>query len=342
MTEQEALIREAVAAEADQAVDHREVLAGLRTGRARRRPFALIAVGALTAVAAVVAVAVPLVVDRSAPPAGGGPAPVGRTVLLMGLDDGPRPDAVVVARISPGGAVSALSLPRDTWVDIPGVGPGRLNSAYSRAYEAAGTAGQDADQAGAEAVARTVAQLTGVPVDHHATVPMSAFGELADALGGVEVCLRAPVSDPFSGADLPAGRTTLRGEPALAFLRQRHQLPHGDLDRVLRHQAFLTGALSRVAALADDPAALADLAAVVRRTVRTDPGWDPLEVAALLRPAGPTRSAVIPLGDQIDTGQGMALSADPAAVRAFATGHLADPDPNTPPPPTPTGDNCVN
>ncbi|GAA1292456.1 LCP family protein [Saccharothrix xinjiangensis] len=347
MTDQEALIREAVTAEADEAVDHRAVLAALRTRRARRRPLALLAVGALTAVAAVVAVAVPLVVDRGSPPAATEvPPPTGRTVLLVGLDDVPRPDAVVVARISPDGAVSTLSLPRDTLVDLPDVGPGRLGDAYARAYQAAGTAGQDAHLAGAEALARAVSHLTGVRVDHHAAVRMSAFAELSDALGGVEVCLRAPAVDPASGVDLPAGRNTLRGADALAFLRQRRGLPKGDVDRAVRHQAFLTGALSRAAELAADPAALAGVAAVVRRTVLTDPGWDPMEVAGLLRPAGAVRGAVIPVLDPTEVGQdgldpGLVRPVSPEAVRAFATSHLADPAPDSPPPPTAGPDNCV-
>lgn len=343
MTDQEALIREAVAATADEAVDHRAVLAGLRTRRPRRRPFALIAVGVLTAVAALVAVAVPLVVDRGSPPAAQVP-PTGRTVLLMGLDEVPRPDAVVMARISPDGTVSTLSVPRDALVDLPGVGPGRVGDAYVRAYQAA--AGQDAHQAGAEALARAVSHLTGVPVDHHAAVRMSAFAELSDALGGVEVCLRAPAVDPFAGVDLPAGRQALRGADALAFLRQRQGLNGGDVDRAARHQAFLTSALSRAAELTGDPAALARVAALVRRDVLTDPGWDPMEVAGLLRPGGAVRGAVIPVLDPAEAGgvpdRGQGQPTDPGAVRAFAANHLADPGPDNTPAPTTGPDNCVS
>ncbi|QFZ21741.1 LCP family protein [Saccharothrix syringae] len=343
MTEQEALIRAAVEAEADQAVDPREVLAALRTRRRRRRPVALFAATALTAAAAAVAVAVPLVVDRDrgAAPATAGqqPAPTARTVLLLGLDDGARPDAVVLARVGANGSVGFLSLPRDTRVDVPGVGAGRLNQVYYAAHQAAAAAGQDADRAGAESAVRVVAELTGVPVDHYATVPMAVFGELVDAVGGVEVCLREAARDPFSGLDLPAGTSTLGGADALAFLRQRHGLPNGDLDRVVRHQAFLRALAGKVAG--DDPARLAALGAVVRRTVRTDPGWDPLELAGLLAGGGAVRGATIPTTEAVETGQGMALAVDPAAVREFTRGFLADPGTSAPAPPPAEGPACV-
>lgn len=345
MTDQELLIREAIAAQADEAVDHRVVLAGLRGARTRRRPTALIAAVSLTAVAAVVAVAVPTAVNRSAAPVTEPAAPpTSTTVLLMGLDEGQRPDAVVLARLGPDGAVGAVSLPRDTEVDIPGVGRGKLNHAYAHAYEAAVAAGQDGHEAGARSAVEAVRQLTGVPIDHHATVGMAAFGELADAVGGVEVCLRTPARDPFSGVDLPAGVHTLGGADALAFLRQRAGLPNGDLDRVLRHQAFLRSLLARVATVADDPAKLAALVAVARRTVRTDPGWDLAEAAGVLSPGGAVRGAVIPVGERVETGQGAVLAADPAAVREFTTGFLADPAPGSPPPSAaPPGEgNCVN
>ncbi|MFE2753749.1 hypothetical protein ACFXGA_17315, partial [Actinosynnema sp. NPDC059335] len=105
MTEQEALIREAIAAEAAQAVDHRVVLANLRRGRARRRPFALFAAAGLTVAAAAVAVVVPLTVDRtaSAPPADqvAPTTPVARTVLLIGADGAGGADSIVLVRVAP-------------------------------------------------------------------------------------------------------------------------------------------------------------------------------------------------------------------------------------------------
>jgi LCP family protein required for cell wall assembly len=330
-TRQEALIREAIAAEADQAVDHRTVLANLHGKRSRRRPFTLLAAAGLTAAAAVVAVVVPLTVDRSASPPSLDPAAppatgTAQTLLLIGLDGSANTDSVLLARLGPDGTVSAASLPRDSLVDIPGAGRGKLNSAYAQAHDAAQAAGRDGDLAGLEALTRTVETLTSVKVDHYAAIDMAAFGTLSEAVGGVDVCLKDQARDPYSGVDLPAGPQSLSGAQALAFLRQRHGLAHGDLDRVLRQQAFLRALVAKV--VQAGPAKVAELARVAATTVRVDPGLDVLEFAGRLTPA--VRTAIIPIGDVVDTGQGQALSVDPAAVREFMAAFFADGAADTP------------
>ena len=358
-TRQEALIREAIAAEAAQAVDHRTVLANLHGRRSRRRPFALFAAVGLTVAAAAVAVVVPLTLDRGAAPVGPAKAPTAaataQTVLLIGLDGSSNTDTVVLARVGTDGAVSAVSLPRDSLVDIPGVGQGKLNSAYARAHAAATAEGRDGDAAGVEALTRTVEALTGVEVDHHAAVEMAAFAELSEAVGGVEVCLRHRSRDEFAGVDLPAGRQSLSGAQALGFLRQRHGLPNGELDRIVRQHAFLHSLAAKV--LEGDPSKVVELAQLAARHLRIDPGWNLVEFAGRLTPT--LRTAIIPLGDPVMThDHGHALSVDPAAVRAFTAGFFADgatgtptggysvppaatevPDPGATPPP---GAECVN
>lgn len=317
MTDQEALIREAVAAEAAQAVDHRVVLANLRRGRSRRRPVALFAAVGLTVAAAAVAVVVPLTVDRSASPPAGQVAPTTpaapRTVLLIGTDDMGGTDSIVLVRVAADTPVAAVWLPRDSVVDLPGGGKGRLNSVYADAR-----AGGD-DRAAAQALAREVGSLTGVEVDHYAEVNVTGFAALSDAVGGVEVCLRQPARDPYSGVDLPGGPVTVAGGQALAFLRQRVGLPNGDLDRVVRQQAFLRALAAKVIG-ANDPALVARLAAAASSTVRTDPDLRLLEFAQRLTPT--VRTAIIPLGPEVEGGTGRLV--DPAAVRAFAAGFFAD------------------
>ena len=319
---QEALIREAIAAEADQAVDPRTVLANLHGKRSRRRPFALFAAAGLTAAAAAVAVIVPLTVDRtaSAPPADQvvPTTPAARTVLLIGTDEAANTDSIVLARVGDDGVTSAAWLPRDAVVDLPGVGPAKLNSVYRRAVEQAG--GRDGDRAGAEALTGAVESLTGVRAEHHVTVDMAGLVALSDAVGGVDVCLRRPVRDEFSGVDLPNGQVTLRGQQALAFLRQRHGLHNGDLDRILRQQLFLRALGTKVIG-AGDPARLARVVEAARSAVRTDPDWDLLEFARRLTPT--VRTAIIPLGGVVDVEQGQGLALDPAAVRAFTAEFFA-------------------
>ncbi|XVS67291.1 LCP family protein [Actinosynnema sp. CA-299493] len=330
-TRQEALIREAISAEAGQAVDRRTVLANLHGERTRRRPFALFAAAGLTVVAAAVAVVVPLTVDRSAAPPTTDPAAppattTARTVLLIGLDGAANTDSVVLAKVGVDGVVSAAALPGDALVDIPGVGRGRLNSAYARAHEAARAEGRDGDSAGVESLVRTVGSLTGVPVDHYAAVDMAAFSTLSEAVGGVPVCLRRPARDELSGIDLPAGPQSVSGAQALAFLRQRNGLANGDLDRILRQQAFLRSLAAKVAEAG--PAQVARLAQLVATSVRVDPGLDVLDLAGRLTPT--VRTAIIPLGDEVDVDGGRGHQVDPVAVRTFMAGFLADGATGTP------------
>ncbi|MCE6999004.1 LCP family protein [Saccharothrix sp. S26] len=325
-TRQEALIREAIAAEADQAVDHRSVLANLHGKRSRRRPIALFAAAGLTAAAAAVAVIVPLSVDRtaSAPPAGQ-VTPTARTVLLIGTDGAGNTDSIVLARVGDDGTTSAAWLPRDAVVDLPGVGPARLSSAYGRAVQRVG--GPEGDRAGAEALTGAVESLTGVEVDHHVTLDMAGLVTLADAVGGVDVCLRRPVRDPLSGVDLPNGPVSLNGAQALAFLRQRNGLRNGDLDRIVRQQLFLRALGAKVVG-GGDPARLARVVEAARSAVRTDPGWDLPEFARRLTPA--VRTAIIPLGEEVAVGLEQGRAVDPAAVRAFAAEFFAEGATGTP------------
>ena len=124
-----------------------------------------------------------------------------------------------------GSGASFVSLPRDTYVSIPGLRGGRLNSAYARGYNA--TEGTDAerDAAGAQLLIQTVSQFTGLQIDHFAEIDLLGFINLSTIVGGVEVNLCQATSDPFSGADFPAGVQTITGADALKFVRQRHGLP---------------------------------------------------------------------------------------------------------------------
>ncbi|WP_404962854.1 LCP family protein [Streptomyces sp. 147326] len=116
----------------------------------------------------------------------------------------------------------------------------------------------------------------GVPVDHFAELNLAGFHHLADALGGVPVCLNKAVKDKYSGAGFPAGPQTLDGRQSLAFVRQRHGLDMGDLDRTKRQQAFLAGATKKLnsAGTFTDPTKLIRLIDAAKKDVVTDEGWD--------------------------------------------------------------------
>jgi LCP family protein required for cell wall assembly len=191
-----------------------------------------------------------------------------------------------------GSRAVALSIPRDDYVDLPGgLGWHKIKEAYGRAKALAEQQAQQSGttdtaaqleqlgrEAGRRASIEAVQDLLGVQVDHFAEINLAGFYDLANALGGVTVCLRQPAHDDYSGANFPAGVQTLDGQQALEFVRQRHNLSGGDLDRTHRQQAFLAsaaakldsegvfGSLSKLGALLD----------VAHRDVVVDSGFDPL------------------------------------------------------------------
>ena len=197
-----------------------------------------------------------------------------------------------------GGPATAFSIPRDDLVSIPGEHPDKIKKAYGyakakaeNALRAQGVTDQhqlemQSRDAGRRATLDVVRGLTGVPIDHFAEVSLAGFYDLANALGGVEVCLNHPVQDAaYSGADFPAGRQVLNGAQALAFVRQRHGLPNGDLDRTHRQQAFLASASHEIrsAGTLFDVGRTQRLIAAAERDVVTDDGWSAYSLATQLQ-----------------------------------------------------------
>lgn len=134
-----------------------------------------------------------------------------------------------------------LSFPRDLWVNIPGMGEGRINSAFA---------------GGATLVAETIGKLTGLHVNHFLYVNLKGFQGVVDALGGVDMCVPADnvntsdgrITDVYTGLDIRPGCQRLDSFQALAYVRARH-LPCDfipDFGRIQRQQAFLRDVLNRL------------------------------------------------------------------------------------------------
>ena len=246
------------------------------------------------------------------------------TIILLHVPAGPNARAV------------AISIPRDSFVVLAG-GRDRhkIKAAYGRATKAAqdelaaqGVTGPELDRrsrdAGRRALVATVEDFTGVPIDHFAEINLAGFVEMTEAVGGVPVCLKHPVREPLSGVDLPAGQQTVRGADALAFVRQRHGLEDGDLDRIARQQAFLAGMASRMlsAGTLSDPAAVRRLVDAVTRHVVLDRGWDLDGLIAQFRrmSGGDIHFVTIPVGTlALETPvDGVAVQVNPVQVRDFA------------------------
>lgn len=316
----EQLVRDAFAEEAARAVDSREVLAAVR-GRRQRRSYGLVLATAavVVIVAAVATFVVPEVFRRSSvPPATEQSRAVTPTnVLVVGMDGAGYSDSIVLVQVGADGSVNVVSLPRDSWVLVHGKMT-RLNQVYSRS--------------GVDTLLATVRDLTGVPIDHSVVVDMTAIVDLANAVGGVPVCLKEATSDQLSGADFPAGQQVLDGEEALSFIRQRHDLPNGDLDRIVRLQAVVR---SLVVKLRDSD--LAAMVTAVSGRGEIDPNLDLLGLATDLVHAKELRIGTIPIAnpDLQTPGGGSALGVDPAQVKEYVSGL-----PSTPPAPDVVP--CVN
>jgi len=166
------------------------------------------------------------------------PSPVdgGTTFLLIGVDAeakdaGGRSDALMVARISSNRDHAVIiSIPRDTWMDVPGHGMRKINAAFALG--------------GPSLAVQTVEQLTELRIDHVAVIGFDGFRAMTDAVGGVEITI--PRESAGSYSQLPSGTQTLNGEQALAYVRQRYGLPNGDLDRTHRQQNFLRALTSQI------------------------------------------------------------------------------------------------
>src|SRR6201996_7732512 len=209
-------------------------------------------------------------------------------------------NTLILIHIPAGGKKAiGFSIPRDDWVNFAGtVGPqqqGKVDQAYgvSMFYQQQRVKQQQPDisqnqlafegnEAGRKAAVDTVEQLTGVHIDHFAEVNLDGFYELARVLGGVEVCLNHPVSDSYSGAHFRAGYQHLDASQALAFVRQRHGLTNGDLDRTHRQQAFLDSVMEqlRTQGVLGDLTKLQALLSVAKQYAITDSGWNLLNFSS--------------------------------------------------------------
>ncbi|WP_420872399.1 LCP family protein [Mycobacterium shigaense] len=263
--------------------------------------------------------------------------------LRAGDEEATNTDTIILIRIPNNGkSATAISIPRDSYVAAPGLGKTKINGVYGQTREAkraglvrAGASAQEAategTEAGRDALIKTVADLTGVTVDHYAEIGLLGFASITDALGGVQVCLKDPVFEPLSGADFPAGQQKLSGPEALSFVRQRHDLPRGDLDRVVRQQAVMASLAHSIISskTLSSPATLKRLEAAVQRSVVISSGWDVMDFVQQLSKlaGGKVAFATIPVLDGAgwsDDGMQSVVRVDPHQVQDWVAGLLND------------------
>ncbi|EHR49197.1 cell envelope-related function transcriptional attenuator common domain [Saccharomonospora marina XMU15] len=257
---------------------------------------------------------------------------------------GVNTDTLIVLRIpDDGGSPTGVSIPRDTWVDVPHGTKDKINSVYGtakwhamRRLRGEGITERtrlerESDQAGRHALVGVVQEFTRIRIDHYAEVNLLGFYLLTEALGGVKVCLNQATWDPDSGADFSAGVQVVSGGEALSFVRQRKNLPRGDLDRIVRQQAFLASALDKVlsAGTLTSSDRLDRLADTVQRSLVLDSDLDLLEFADKVRgvASGDIKFVTIPVVEiaaRSPDGRQSIVTVDVNRVRSFVRDVVGD------------------
>ncbi|MGY1746352.1 LCP family protein [Blastococcus sp. SYSU D00695] len=278
--------------------------------------------------------------------------------LNAGEDSGLNTDTMILVHVpADGSAASFVSFPRDSYVEIPGHGWGKLNSAYAAGYgDVEETLPESEKQArGAQLLVQTIHDLTGLQIDHYAEVDLLGFFELTNVVGGVEVNLCEAVDDRrWSGAFFPAGVQTISGADALKFVRQRHNIGNTstDFDRIKRQQVFIAGVLRNM--LSDDvllnPGRQRELVEAASQALTVDDGLDLFQLARQMQAVdlGNVVFQTVPYvgNERVDGAGDVVQLADEDTLHQFFAQLSADPAPpaeeETPAAPEPVDPSTVS
>ncbi|WP_426564768.1 LCP family protein [Angustibacter sp. McL0619] len=149
-----------------------------------------------------------------------------RRALHTGGDFGQRTDTIMLLHLPANGGPNVLmSIPRDSYVSIPGHGMNKINAAYAFG--------------GPKLLAETIEKATGVQIDDYAEIGLGGFASIVDAVGGVQICPKRDMKDKDAGLNIKKGCQQANGAVALGYARARHSDPRGDLGRVERQREVL-------------------------------------------------------------------------------------------------------
>jgi LCP family protein required for cell wall assembly len=193
-----------------------------------------------------------------------------------------RSDAIMILHIDGDRqGASVISIPRDSWVVVPGFGANKINAAFSFG--------------GPSLAVRTIERLTDVRIDHLAVVDWDGFKELTDDLGGVTLDVPETVHDGYRDITWQAGRHRMTGDQALDYVGQRAGLPGGDFDRIHRQQYFLRTLLDETLhqEFRKEPTRVYDLLDTITENLSVDSEWSVGDMRGLLISLRNLRSANI-------------------------------------------------
>jgi len=206
--------------------------------------------------------------------------------------------------------VQVVSLPRDSWVNIPGHGMNKINSALG--------------QGGPQLMVQTIEQATGLTVNDYIEVNFLGFVKVIDALGGVNICLPYAVDDSYSGLHMSAGEHHVDGITALEFARDRHSFPTSDLARIQDQQQLISTALSEgiSSGMLANPIRLERFLSAASAAIKVDQGFNVVRLADEMRGISPNdvTFTTVPLSNlnyQTPTGESAVLWNTTAAAALF-------------------------
>jgi LCP family protein required for cell wall assembly len=231
--------------------------------------------------------------------------------LHVGNDLGANTDTMMLVHIPANHqSVQVVSLPRDSWVNIPGHGMNKINAAYGIG--------------GPALMVSTVEQATGLDINDYVEVDFLGFVNVIDALGGVNVCLPYAVDDSYSGLHLSAGPHHVDGVTALEFARDRHSFATSDLARIADQQQLLSSAFTEAtqSGVLANPVRLHAVLSSVTASVQVDQGFNLVELADELRGlrSSDVSFTTVPIATidyQTPTGESAVLWNQPAAAALF-------------------------
>ncbi len=200
-----------------------------------------------------------------------------KTILLLGSDKradgsiaGQRSDTMMLVRVNADRSnVSLVSIPRDSWVDIPGHGKAKINAAFS--------------WGGTALAVETVEKLSNVRIDHVAVIDWEGFKRLTDTLGGVEITIPEDTYDAYRKKHWKAGTYQMDGAEALTYVRQRAGLAGGDFDRVKRQQHFMRSLMSQTLTVQTrtNPIRLYNVLNAIFSNLTVDEDWSSSQIRSL-------------------------------------------------------------
>jgi len=199
---------------------------------------------------------------------------------------GRRSDTIMVLHMPAGGGRPVLiSLPRDSYVAIPGHGYNKINAAYAFG--------------GPKLLAETVQNATGLRIDHYMGIGFGGFVRVVNAVGGVRLCLKRPLVDRRSGLNLHKGCQTLNGGEALSFVRDRHSYLTQDLQRIQDQRLFLAALLRKLTStgVLINPFASLPAASGVAGTLTVDKGTHLIQLVKVAFALRNPITTTVPIGN---------------------------------------------